>query len=274
MIVGNPDLLRDLQTVILMVAKDFDAFCSREGITYYLMGGTALGAMRHGGFIPWDDDFDVFMDAANYRRFLAAADRLDANKYYLQREDTAEWPLFFSKLRLNDTRLVEHDNHGRAMHEGIYIDIMCLNGAARFVPWRYVQYLSGKMLSAYALARRGYDTRSRFKRLAMAAARLTVGVPPIKSLLLTIVRGLNNRSNSWVGHFFGRAPFAAASFPTAYLGTPRRVGFADAHLPVPENVEGYLTARFGPRHMEIPSAAERAKWGVHALAVDFGPWAP
>lgn len=274
MISASPELLRRLQQVILMVAKDFDDFCRREGITYYLMGGTALGAMRHGGFIPWDDDFDVFMDRPNYLKFLTAADRLDTSKYYLQREDTEEWPLFFSKLRLNGTKLVEHDNRGRVMHEGIYIDIMCLNGAASITPWRYVQYLAGKALSAYGLARRGYDTSSRPKRLAMAAARVMVGLPPVKAGLLAVVRGLNDRPRAWVGHFFGRAPFAAASFPTRYLGQPRRVAFEDALLPVPEEVEAYLTARFGPYHMAMPSTAERAKWGVHALAVDFGRWAP
>ena len=61
--------LKELQQVILEIALDFNIFCLENNITYYLMGGSALGAMRHKGFIPWDDDFDVFMDSDNYFKF-------------------------------------------------------------------------------------------------------------------------------------------------------------------------------------------------------------
>ena len=56
---------KEIQIRILNIVKYFDAFCKKYDIEYYLMGGTALGAMRHKGFIPWDDDFDVFMDQKN-----------------------------------------------------------------------------------------------------------------------------------------------------------------------------------------------------------------
>ena len=61
--------LRQLQNKILELVEYFDAFCAKYNIEYYLMGGTALGAVRHKGFIPWDDDFDVFMDKENYNKF-------------------------------------------------------------------------------------------------------------------------------------------------------------------------------------------------------------
>lgn len=274
MSLDSPDLLRDLQKTILMIVDDFDIFCTKHGITYYMMGGTALGAMRHKGFIPWDDDFDVFMDRYNYKKFLAAADKfLDQKKYYLQREDTTEWPLFFSKLRLNDTLYLEHDNQGREMHQGIFIDIMCLNNTFANKPLRYMQYLSGRILLAYALARRGYDTGSFFKKVALLCARV-VGFRPLKAALLGIIRGLNGRERAYVGHFLGRAPFPATSFKSSYLGPPRRVPFEDRTLPVPSNVEAYLYVRFGPRYMEMPSQEVRDKYPVHALDVNFGPWAP
>ena len=53
--------VRDVQDKILEVMKYIDKLCRDNGITYYIMGGTALGAVRHGGFIPWDDDLDIFM---------------------------------------------------------------------------------------------------------------------------------------------------------------------------------------------------------------------
>ena len=269
----NEMQLKSLQGVILMIAKDFDAFCRENGITYYMMGGTALGAMRHGGFIPWDDDFDVFMDRDNYLKLLRlGGEYFPTEKYCLQREDTDEWPLFFCKLRLNDTHYAERDNAGRQMHTGIYIDIMCLNSAWGSPILRRMQYLTARVISAYCLARRGYETTSLKKRAALAVAR-AVGFPPLKALLLKIVRGGERSGSRFVGHFFGRAPFHATSFERSVLGQPRYVPFEDTTLPVPVQVENYLKVRFGSTYMAMPSAAVRASFPSHVEAFDLGPWA-
>ncbi len=261
-----------LHRVISMMAKDLDDFCREHSIQYYLMGGTALGAMRHGGFIPWDDDFDVFMDRRNYVKMLKCArDHLNTEKYYLQEEDTPEWPLYFSKIRLNGTLYLEENDIGRKMHEGIYIDIMCLNSAFRVRSLRYFQYLSARILSAQALSNRGYATRSKKKKIALLLARWFCR-GPIVEILKWVARGANRESSPLVGHFFGRAPFHATSFERAFLGTPRIVPFENLHLPVPEQVERYLTIRFGPDFMKPPSDEVRASFPSHALEIDFGDW--
>jgi lipopolysaccharide cholinephosphotransferase len=103
----NDDELKLLHNKILEIAEYFDNFCKENEIIYYLMGGTALGAMRHQGFIPWDDDFDVFMDSENYNKFLNIVDKnLDKKKYYFQKEDTKEWAMYFSKIRMNGTTFI------------------------------------------------------------------------------------------------------------------------------------------------------------------------
>jgi len=264
--------LSGLHRVISMMAKDLDDFCRKHSIQYYLMGGTALGAMRHGGFIPWDDDFDIFMDRKNYLKFLQCSkDYLDTQKYYFQEEDTPEWPLFFSKIRLNGTLYREENNVGRQMHEGIYVDIMCLNSSFKMRALRYFQFFSARILSAHALAKRGYVTSSKKKKTAIILARWFCR-GPIRWLLKWVTRGLDDRSSFLIGHFFGRAPFRATSFERAILGTPRYVPFENLNLPVPEQVERYLTTRFGPEYMSMPSDEVKASYPSHALEVDFGDW--
>ena len=77
--------LRHLQLVILSIVKDIDKLCRNNDIEYYLFGGSAIGAIRHKGFIPWDDDLDIIMDHSNYDKFVKVCrEQLDANKYFFQ----------------------------------------------------------------------------------------------------------------------------------------------------------------------------------------------
>ncbi len=82
-----------LQEIILSIEKDIDTICKQHNITYYLDGGSALGAIRHGGFIPWDDDFDIIMPPEDYKNFLdiCKGDEFDKDKYFLQ-EAFVDWP--------------------------------------------------------------------------------------------------------------------------------------------------------------------------------------
>ena len=74
--------LRHLQLIILDIAKDIDLLCEKNRIKYYLLGGSTIGAIRHKGFIPWDDDLDIIMDHENYNKFVKVCrEQLDHDKY-------------------------------------------------------------------------------------------------------------------------------------------------------------------------------------------------
>lgn len=252
----------ELQDKILEIMVYLHQYCESHNITYYLMSGSALGAMRHEGFIPWDDDLDIFMDYANYQKFIKCCETdLDTERFYLQKEDTKENPYFFSKIRMNGTTCMNPIVPWG--HQGIFVDIMCLNNAPEGKLARKVQYYAAGILKASAVARTKYPTKSVKKKFLLLVSKIIVGLG-FKKLLLHLVRKYNKKPSKSSAHVFGRAKFQHSFYPTADFGNQRFVPFEKVMLAVPEKVEHYLTSRFGDRYMEMPDEATKAQYQTHA----------
>ena len=121
---------KELQLKMLDMIKVIDDICQKHNIEYYLAYGSALGAVRHKGFIPWDDDFDIAMTDENYFKFLNVCEKeLDSNKYYLQTpEKEEEYYLSFTKIRDITTTLIEERNSDIDITYGVFIDIFPIVG--------------------------------------------------------------------------------------------------------------------------------------------------
>jgi lipopolysaccharide cholinephosphotransferase len=116
--------LQSLHQVQLAMLLELDRVCRHLGVGYQLGAGTLLGAVRHGGFIPWDDDVDVVMLRADYRRFLREAPTLLDSSLFLQtwRSDP-HFRVGFAKLRRHDSAFREKYRQNSRHHHGIFIDI-------------------------------------------------------------------------------------------------------------------------------------------------------
>lgn len=116
--------LRKVQLIQLEMAKKVKKICDANGIQYFLDGGTLLGAVRHQGFIPWDDDLDIGMLRKDYDKFISIAQPALGDQYFLQTLDTDDhYGQPFAKIRKIGTVYREEASRGLLTHNEVYIDI-------------------------------------------------------------------------------------------------------------------------------------------------------
>lgn len=119
--------LRELQLVELEMLHDIKMLCEKYGLRYYLDYGNLLGAVRHGGFIPWDDDIDITMPYADYVKFLEISREEFGDKYFLQTSDTdTNYYRSYARIRKNNTTFMDAYNLKWDIHHGVWIDIFPL----------------------------------------------------------------------------------------------------------------------------------------------------
>ena len=120
--------MNELQQIEFDILKKLDSICKEYGIHYFLAYGTVLGAVRHKGFIPWDDDIDVIMFREEYEKFCSLPADAFQGELFLQTVYTdVEYPFPFAKLRKNGTAYVEQGMEKIRMHHGIFVDIFPLD---------------------------------------------------------------------------------------------------------------------------------------------------
>lgn len=132
----DKEQLRQLQMIELEMLIEVDRICMKYHIQYNIIGGTLLGAVRHNGFIPWDDDADLAMLRSEYNRFKeACAVELDYSRFYFQDADETEgYRWSYGKLRRKNTLFLrEHQEH-MPYEQGVFIDIFPIDN----VPDNYI----------------------------------------------------------------------------------------------------------------------------------------
>ena len=116
--------MNEIQKIELGMLLDVDRVCRQLGVNYFIVGGTLLGAVRHKGFIPWDDDIDIGMLRADYEIFVQKAQELlPAGSFLQTRLTDTELPCCYAKVRRDDTTFIETSTKDLNIHHGIYVDI-------------------------------------------------------------------------------------------------------------------------------------------------------
>jgi len=122
----DPKTLREAQLIMLDMLVEFDKICQKYNLKYWLDSGTLLGAVRHQGFIPWDDDIDLSMPIEDYNKFIEIAENeLSSDIFFQTTQTDNKFPFDYIKLRSNKAKIVEFHEKDRDIgyHQGVFIDI-------------------------------------------------------------------------------------------------------------------------------------------------------
>ncbi len=257
--------LQEHQGALYELLLEFDRVCKELDISYTLFSGTLLGAVRHKGFIPWDDDLDVAMLREDYEKFLQYANNiLNQQRFFLQKEFSEHYPMFFSKLRMNNTTCLEkYHPRDPETHLGVYIDIFPCDNAANSKAGRKIQFLASKVVIAKSLWRRGYETNSIKKKLFM---RICCCLP--MRPFLSIVKNKKSSDGSLVHSFFSAASkFEKNIYPREWFTAITKMKFEDGEFPVSSYYHEMLSTFYGD-YMVIPPEEER-ECKIHAIRLDL-----
>lgn len=272
--------LRRLQLTELEILKDIDRVCRAYDITYFLDSGTLLGAVRHGGFIPWDDDIDLGMPRDDYERFLVIAPEALGDRYRVTtpRID-AHQAAQFAKVMLADTRFVTEETEEAGFAQGIFVDVfpydaVCSNAKAAkrqrrgCVLWQSVSYLYH---SKHIVVPHGGGNVIR--AIEHAACCIAHGLAKLFFSPDYISRKFD--AAACMAHEDEHAETVMVSSYAAVDPYPRsvmlpvgEVSFEGYSFPAPADPEKYLLMLYGPTWNELPPENQRRNHAPKEL--DFG----
>ncbi len=262
-----PQDVRKVQEKILDTMKYIDRLCRENGIVYYIMGGTALGAVRHGGFIPWDDDLDIFMTPDQYEKFKAVFEKEQSQQFVLQEWRTTPNYLEYAKIRMNGTTFIEENFAQRKdMHHGIYVDIMILHKVPKSKFVQKLVYYQSKFVTLYGLSQRNWKPKSSSQALVLKALKLMPCKWMAKVCYKHIYKYDGKDGDFLYCYWITPAKFRNGLFDASFFSDPVDVPFEDTVLLGSEKIKEYLEYRYGD-YMKLPSE-EAQKAAVHAMIFD------
>lgn len=255
--------LDKLHSAELEILIEVDRVCKKHGISYFLDSGTALGAIRHKGFIPWDDDIDIAMLREDYDHFCSIAkDELSSLFFFQTIETDKNYNKFHAKIRKNNTKYVESRIIGREMHQGIFIDV---------VPFDKVPASFYKITNRFVFLMRrmvGYDhekellPKNKWKELL---TRIMVGKKPLHRYY-KVCTMFNKLENNYMYTAFEYPVYQHFVFPSRIFEGIKEVEFEGHLFPIVSGYDEYLKIMYGD-YMQLPPEDKRVTHDILELKI-------
>lgn len=264
--------LKPLHEKMLEMLKYLHQFCEQHKIEYCLAYGSALGAIRHQGFIPWDDDVDVYMTPKSYEKFRRVfTQNGDKEKYCLQEIDPIDGMLSLSKLRMNGTTFIEPLYKESGIHQGIYIDIFILHNAPNSKLKRRIMCLANQYLTIKGLSNRKYKKKAVYRPI-LALLRLF----PKDFLRKSALKAVYKYDNCNCGTVFDNdlRIYKKSFYKKEWVFPAKISAFEDTKLFVPGNYSAYLKNSFGdymvfPDFKTISNGQHASIWDVNKNYTEY-----
>ena len=245
----------ELQKKQLELLGELDRVCRQLDVSYCLAYGTAIGAVRHHGFIPWDDDIDVYMDVEDLEKLQHNA-HLFGDGFFLQHPKTdPEYGLIITRLRNSNTTLIEETEINRDINHGIFVDIYPLFNVPKnkFKADLFNMYAMVYRLMLYGVAPKNHGgmiknvsqvlLKAIPRKLSshfMKICYKTIREEKETGLISTYIWGEHNKS-----------------VPRDYIFPTQKAMFENMEVPIANDYDRYLTAIYGD-YMELPPVEKRA----------------
>lgn len=264
------DLLKEMKRVSYEILCEIDDYCKENDITYYLSGGSCLGAVRHHGFIPWDDDVDIMLPREHYERFVEGFDKAKEGKYKVGSLPTDElWQRPGARVWDLNTKLVQTKFSEREM--GVFVDVFPIDGLPASKVGRDWYFAKVKVLNALRniSARRGFYSHEKYKIIKQILG-FFFGHLNTRKLALRLDR-LAKR------YRFEDSEYVAASMAIHYgrkeiirkelMDKAVYLEFEGRMFPVPVGYDTYLTNLYGdymtpPEGASVGDTAHLEGWAV------------
>ena len=269
--------MQKLHSCHLILAEEIKRICDKHNIRYFIVAGTLLGAIRHGGFIPWDDDMDIAMLRPDYERFIEVAKTELSEKFFLQSFETDEsYAMPFAKLMLNGTVLMERNTSKNTTHKGIYVDIFPFDNvpddAALQKKHNRKLYFQRRILLAkqnYLIAEKGQLVK-RFVYFVLKVLSFFSTKKALQNALLKEMNRYNNITTKRICLFGGAYGYFKESVEREWFSEAAEIKFEDTVLSAPKGYEEYLKYFYGD-YMKLPP--EDKRYNRHnVLKLEFGPY--
>ena len=272
----DDETLKHLQNVELMILNEFIRICDENNLIYYMYAGSLLGAIRHKGFIPWDDDLDVVMYRKDFEKFKEIFIALNHEKLELLCNETeSEYFYLLSKLMLKGTRFEESWLNQVDFHIGINIDIFVLDDLADNKLKRFYQlrksFWYNKMLIMSSVKLEDLPLVSKLFSHTIYHVLRFFNVRP-KTIYNKCLKFLKKYADSDSNDLFDISA-TAKEYPLIFrkkdFSSVKKVKFEDIEVSVPVNYDYILKSLYGD-YMELPPVEERYNHPIENL--DFGEY--
>ena len=270
----NDNELNKLHDMLLVITDEIDRICRKNNITYTLVGGSMLGAARHKGFIPWDDDIDIAMKRSEFDRFLIACEEdLGESFELLTNENNKDYVYGFSKLLLKGTCLVEKGLENVRYPQKIFVDLFCYDN----IPDSYIKRKKQKYLNIFLKKvlrqKQGLAdnpewsmiTKTIYKGLGVIS-RLRSTSSWVAALNRNMIK-YNNQKTRDVCNIAGYYKYEIETIPASSLNHTSYIPFEDRSYQVCDNYREILRTYYGD-YMKLPPVEQRRTHGFSKL--DFG----